>query len=352
MHILLQQFILLSVLAVVFYFLPLKQKKKDFVYMVIAFIPMWYIHSMVKVGSVPDLDNYFYMFVQTKNMSWRDCFLYVGSMEAGFVILNKLVSLITTNYYVFQGLYGFIFLIIFFNSFRRYSPYAIISVLLLLVGSYNISIYVIRQYLAAAIFVASFPLILQRKMIPFLLICLLNFFIHKTAIICVPVYFMYQLKPKLLILSGLTIALLVFVSSEALMFFTIESLGDYEEYLTGHDYGGQRFVGTAIVAVIFILYIYYIRGKIWEDNIHKLVFVLLLLDILVNIVIIGRPGTMYRLTSFFDTATLFALPLIMNTKNNMVEKILVCSVVLFLKVYPTFFGSNGMGDLMGMRFIG
>ena len=352
MHILLQQFVLLSILAVIFYFLPFKQKKKDFVYMVIAFMPMWYVHSMVKVGSVPDIDNYFYMFIQTKNMSWKDCFLYVGAMEAGYVTLNKIISLLTSNYYVFQGLYGFVILIIYFNSFRRYSPYAIISVLLLLAGSYNISIYVIRQYLAVAIFVASFPLILQRKMIPFLLICLLNFFIHKTAIICVPVYFMYQLKPKLLILSGLAMTLFVFFSLEVFMLLTIESLGDYEEYLTGSDYGGQRFVGTAIVAFIFILYIYYIRGKIWEDNIHKLVFILLLLDVLVNFAIIGRPGTMYRLTSFFDTASLFALPLILNTKNHLVEKFLVCLVVLFLKVYPTFFSSNGMGDLIGMSFIG
>ena len=117
MHILLFQFIFLSILAFLFNLLPFKKEKSDFVYMIIAFIPMWYIHSMVKVGTVPDLSNYEYMFWQTQFMSWKQCFQYSGSMEAGYLLLNKFVSLFTKNYYVFQGLYGAVLLFLYLEYF-------------------------------------------------------------------------------------------------------------------------------------------------------------------------------------------------------------------------------------------
>lgn len=284
-------------------------------------------------------------------MTWRNCLNYSGAMETGWVALNKLVSLLTNNYYIFQGLYGFVLLFLYFYSFRRYSPYVMISILLLLAGSYNISIYVMRQYLAVAIFVASFPFILDRKMIPYLIICFMMFFIHKTAIICVPIYFMYQLKPKYLILSVILLTIGVFFLLDVFMLFSIETISDYEEYFVKGESGSQAYVGAAIAGIITFLYIFALKEVVWSDGIHKLIFVLLLLAVLVNIAIIGRPGTMSRLTSFYETSILFALPLTMNTKRPFVEKMIALIIVFFLRVYPTFFGSIGLGDLTNMKLL-
>jgi hypothetical protein len=331
--------------------LPLRKKEKELAFMVIAFISMWYIHSMVKVFSVPDLDNYEKMFLSTRTMSWRECFEFMGGMETGYVALNKLVSTFTSNYYFFQGLYGFILLFLYFQTFRRYSPYVMVSILLLLVGTYNISIYVMRQFLAVAIFVASFPLILKRKLIPYLLVCVFMFLIHKTAIICMPIYFMYQMKPKILIMSVILLAAGIFFLLDAFMLLSIETVGDYEEYMIKGGSDSQVYVSAAIAGVITLLYVYSVRRLIWEDGVHKLVFILLLLSVLVNLAIVGRPGTLSRLPSFYESATLFALPLIMASKRNILEKSLIFVFIFFIRIYPTYFGSIGLGDLANMKLL-
>ena len=351
MHILLLQFFLLSVLALVLYLLQIKKRYKEMIFMVISFISMWYIHSRVNINTVPDLYNYESMFVNTKMMTWKACFGYVGGMEAGYVVLNKIVSTFTGNYYVFQGLYGFTLLFLYFSSFRRYSPYVIVSILLLLVGTFNISIYVLRQYLAVAIFVASFPLIIDRKMIPYLIICIFAFFIHKSAIICVPIYFMYQLRPKYLFLSMVLLTLGIFFLLDAFMIFSVETISDFEEYLGRNVTDSQSYIGAVIEGIILFIYVYTFRRIVWEEGIHKLIFILLILSVLVNIAIIGRPGTLSRLSSFYETATLYALPLILATKKDLLYKIACVACVFFLRVFPTFFGSIGLGDLTDMKLL-
>ena len=350
MHILLLQFILLSILALVFYLLPIKEKKKELLFLIMAFIPMWYIHSMVEVGSVPDISNYENMFYQTKMMTWGQCIQYSGNMEVGYVLFTKAISMFSNNYYVLQGVYGFIILVLFFFTFRLYSPYAILSVLLLLLGPYNMSIYVIRQYFAVAIFVASIPLILQKRMKLYLLVCVLNFFIHRTSIICIPIYFIFQLKPYLVFVSSALIALIVFAGADMFELMSIESLADYQKYLQPGE-TGQNWMGAAIVGFELATFSFIMRKKLWCDDKIKLVFLLLLLTFFIKIVIIGRDGTINRLGSYYGAASLFALPYMLKEIKSVPLKVVVLVVFMLLKVYPTFFGSRGLGDLEGMSLI-
>ena len=330
--------------------MPYNPRKKDLAFMILAFIPMWYIHSMVEVNSVPDLHNYEDMFYRVRYMTLWESVKYEGSMEAGYVLLNKMVSLITNDYHVFQGLYSFAMLFLYFSSFRKYSPYAILSVIILLAGTYNISIYVIRQYLAVAIFVASIPLILERKLYLYLLVCGLNFFIHKTSIICIPVYFIYQLKPYLIFASSTAIALLIFFGADAVAMMMVESLEDYQKYLVG-DQGGQNWVGSAIRAMELGVFVFIFKKRMWTDDILKLLLILLILVFLVNVATIGKVGTVSRMASYYDIASLFALPYMLKEIKVIPIKVAVFLLIMFLKVYPTFFGSSSLSDLADIKII-
>lgn len=350
MNILLQQFLFISLLAAVMYALSLKPQKRDMVFMALAFIPMWYIHSMINYSMLPDLPNYEYMFDSVHIMSWRQCLLFSGSMEAGYVMFNKLVSFITPSFQVFLGVCGAALLLMNFYAIKKYSPYVVLSVIILLATSYNMSICVLRQYLAVAVFVASFPLILERRMVPYLVVCVLNFFLHRTAILCIPVYFIFLMKPKQMIISMVAFSLVIFLAADTLMLYSIESLEDYQKYMENSG-GGQSWLPAAISCIELAAFALLTWKLIWNDDLHRLIFILLTLSFLVNVAIIGMVGTLNRLSTFYGTASLFALPLILNNTKNSVVRVSVAVVILFLKVYPTFFGSKGVGELVNLRLI-
>lgn len=350
MHILLQQFLFISFLAAVLHLSSIKSERRDVLFMVLVFIPMWYIRSMVDINTVPDLGQYEKMFRNVKYMSWLQSIEYEGAMEAGYVTFNKFISLMTSDFRVFLCIWNFLLLFLYFHTFRKYSPYVVLSVIILLVSSYNISIYVLRQYFVVAIFVASFPLIVERKMVPFLMVCLFSSFIHKTAILCVPIYFIYSLKPKLMMASIVAFSLLIFFAADALIIITIETINDYHNYLETQG-AGQSWVPAARAGMELGLFTYLVSKKIWDNDFYKLVFVLLAMYFLVNVIIIGRDGTLSRVSTYYGTATLFALPIILKEVKDTVYKVGALFVILFLKIYPIFFGSTGLGDLSEMRLV-
>ena len=134
-------------------------------------------------------------------------------------------------------------------TFKRFSPNFFLSSLIYLLScSFAWSMNGIRQYFCVTIIFACIPLILNRRWITLVIITLLLSFVHATALIMLPVYYVVKSKPwsKLMIYS-------VLITSCLVSFPGLFSSG-VEVALEGSDYEGmtEKFgSGVNIIRVLF-----------------------------------------------------------------------------------------------------
>lgn len=339
MNVLVLQFVVLSFLALFFSASKIAAQKYSKYFCVLSFLSMWYIHSMGEYLSVPDLDGYFMKFMDVSHYSINQILndFVEGNVEKGYLLFNKLIASVGLDFRAFLVIYSFILLALYFNGFKKYSPYLIISILFLLINGYNQSIFVIRQHLAIAIFVASFPLIIERKFWLFLLVSILMFSIHRTSIVCFPIYFLYALKKKSLI--G------VFVLLTAILYVTFSmALYRFSSYFWGYDgylsYGreGANATGFIIMLVMFLTYLIILRENVFVDGINRLIFIVLSLSVAMTLGGIGFTPT-GRLSLYYEVAPIFALPIAMKYAKNMTIRTMILLGIMGLWFYKTFIGN-------------
>ena len=303
---------------------------------------MWYIHSMVEYLSVPDLDGYLMKFMDASHCTINQILNddIEGNTEKGYLLLNKLISSFGLDFRGFLMAYSFILLALYFNSFKKYSPYIIISILFLLINGYNQSIFVIRQHFAIAIFVASFPLIIERKFWLFLLVLFLMFSIHRTSFVCFPVYFLYALKKKPLIGAFVLLTAVLYMTfSVALYRFSSYFWGYYGYLSYGRE--GANATGFIIMLVMLLIYMLMLREKVFFEGINKLIFIILTLSVSMNLGGIGFTPT-GRLGLYYEVAPIFALPIAMKYSHNMTIRTTILLVIMGLWFYKTFIGSAAL----------
>ena len=113
---------------------------------------------------------------------------YYGS-EIGYMVLNILISFITENRYIFILVVTLIIYICLFFSLKRYTDNYPLAIILFLGLWFFFTFTYLRQVLSATIVWLSIQYIINRKFWRFLIIFLIGFSIHNSAIIFFPLYF-------------------------------------------------------------------------------------------------------------------------------------------------------------------
>lgn len=341
MYILITQFFVLSFIALLLNVVPGNGKIKKEFFCVISFISLWYLHSMVEYSSVPDLTGYADRFTDIARLSIKQLFsgYLEGNIEPGYLLCNKIVSLFGGSFRTYLMLYSFVLLLLYYKIFAEYSPYFIVSVLFFLINGYNQSIFVVRQHMAIALFIASFPLIIERRFLPFLIMTVLMFSFHRTALICLPIYFIYPLSKKKLLLWIPILSVVLYIAFGMLLYRFSQYFWGYEGYLYG-DREGANSTGIIIMAILLIMYIITLKKAIFEEGINKLVFLLLTLSVIINIVGMGFTPT-GRLCLYFEAVAMFALPIILKYQKTPLLKIVFFLLIMGMWYYKTFIGGAG-----------
>lgn len=125
--------------------------------------------------------------------------------ELGFNFLNKIIYDTTGDYRVLFFITSFIFLVLIYKTIYNNSENICLSVLLIFIGqAYFYGMNIVRQSLAMAIILLSFNFLKKNNKIAYLLLGLLAFSIHSSAIILIPFLYLSRFnintKKKLLIL--------------------------------------------------------------------------------------------------------------------------------------------------------
>ena len=310
-----------------------------------AALPMFALIAFRGADMGADTGGYLRFFSEMVNTPWSRIFIVndkTYEFEAGFVLFEKIATLFTQNPKIYQVIYSAIYLVsvvTFANRIekRNFSFLFFFAT----IGLYTFMFTGVRQCLAMSILLWSYPYIKKRKLLPFLLILALAFSFHKSAILFIAAYFIYNRR----LIWQNSILYAVFA---ALAYLNIGIIQEWFNDALDYDYGvestGNGIIFFAVIAVItaFALFVvFYYKQQTPEFtgfiNIGIITFILWCLRLVTRVA--ERPSYYFM---FFSAAMLcYAIDEIPNKRDKEIIGIFIYAsfLVLFVYRYLTNFAS-------------
>lgn len=157
-----------------------------------GFVVLFTLFRGLRWNTGTDWEPYLSVFEEA---DWDNIFSLVhdaGFMEPGYVFLNVLVKSLGGNYTAFLLLTN-LFLLFSYYRFSLYMSSRPIWVFVVIL--FIVPFFPVRQTLAAGIVLLSgYQYLLERKGLKYVLVVLAAFFIHASAIICLPFYYILRVR--------------------------------------------------------------------------------------------------------------------------------------------------------------
>ncbi len=182
-------------------------------------------------------------------------YYYSYSSEVGYTFLNVLISFFTENRYIFILIVTLIIYTCLFISLRKYTENYPLAVVLFMGLWFFFTFTYLRQVLAATIVWLSIQYVVERKFWKFLVVFLIGFSMHNSAIIFFPLYFipLKKFSPKLIVGVMLFLLLLGLSPLPNSLFEVYESSSIVERHAEYNASGGLRV--AYILEAFFFLYL-------------------------------------------------------------------------------------------------
>ena len=323
-------------------FLGLKKKKLVRFLLSCVAVYIFFFLAFFNYQTFPDIDTYneYYSFLSHNSID--DLYYSKGTlMEFGYLLFNKVLTFISSDPRTLYIARSIIFSICITTVIKKHScNHFVTIVFFFLLFGLNQSIFVVRQYLAIAIYLLSISSILDQNIRKYLFIWFLAFSIHKSLIVCLPLYWLYNYfklkKDNFLLVSCIFILGSFFLKSLAL--FVAKRFGVYGDYLLNIGNDGNS-TGLLIRALcIYLPYILFCSRNFLKDNYSKLFFWTSLLNVVMSIILIGVPAGS-RLYPCYNSFSMLVIPYITSSINSkqlritlMVFLFLVFSYLYFLRI--------------------
>lgn len=260
------KYIFLFIITVFFlicsFFINKKKKRLSYVLVTVLLLFLVFVG---KFEFIVDFRNYYDLFILTCNNS---ILAFISGYELGYVGLNFIVSLISSDARLFFFIAYLIFISIYNKVFLEYSDYPIFSLFLFI--SISFLDVPLRQVLATSFFIYSFKYILNENLKKYLICFLFAFMFHYSSIIMIPVYFLSRYSFK-----WYTYIIIFFLSFFIGQFVNIYSLFGFFLDFFKKSYGDVDRVGltTGMLLYVFVflccLYGYFMNSF---DNKYKIAF--------------------------------------------------------------------------------
>ena len=325
-------------------------------YIVFAFCVLFTVLGGVRWNTGTDWDAYYYGFLSADSL---DYVLYSPyAFEKGFGLLNFIILNYFNSYTVFLLVFTFItvflkYKIITHKLFLNYALFSLFAYYCVFIGD----IVATRQAMAVSITLFSTLFIIRKKLFWFILIVILASSIHRSAIIFIAAYplFNHDFKQRTLILiyfTSLTLGLLFQqfgVSSLNIPFISsVESLSTYSDKISGYSETGQVSYGKANVGLLMVLG--YIKSVLImipllylhknQKNVYTRLLNLLVFGSLVYFTLGAISSEFKRLSAYFSVYEILVIPyFIYNLKNKNTRYLLILFFCLLLsnRVYTAVY---------------
>lgn len=263
--------------------------------------------------------------VGTDTLNYRDMFVYkqdvpinlltiFSGLEPGFAVFQRIMQNLTTSFNIYLFSIAAFVISLYQFVIRKFSKgYGISVFIFITLGTYLFFFNGARQAMAAAIVALAFIPLIKGKMIQYGLIISLAILFHKTAIVLLPMYFVFRMPfsvRQLVYLLALTAVITLGLSF--IMSFSpdliSEKLADYHNRTSG---GGELLM---LVYMLMTLTFIIVRRYITEEDLKQYDLYLNLsiyttfIYLMVNVA--GQDVNMIRFTLYAAPGFMFIWPLI------------------------------------------
>ncbi|HCM89458.1 MULTISPECIES: EpsG family protein [Vagococcus] len=328
--------------------LPIKKETKDKLFLIIIGIILIFI-SGFRGNFSPDYGNYEHIFRTIQNLGLKDILLGNINVEIGYALINKVVGFFTSNYNILLTIIAAIIVLSYFKKIYEYSPNVSLSVLLLVTfGSYYTSFNTMRQFMVCALFMYAMEYVYSKKFLKYCLVAVALFFIHKSAIVMIPFYFILRVEwNKVRHLFYVT----CFFSMYIIFLFYQKEFVELITHIFYKNYGlsGAFGINTGVpmlaimrpVTIVIILLSLY--KKINFSNIRELVWFNSSICFLLISILSINIEMFQRFTYFFLPYMIFQIPvLISRIDNRKIRSFYIISIVILIVSYSYFTNTNSV----------
>lgn len=292
-----------------------KTKRKEYIYLVFTFIQLSLLGGLRGLSVGKDTSAYHDIFY---TVNGADTFKELFSIreEIGYVLLNKIIGLagfgpqmvILVTSVIIAG--GFLFFI------KRNSNNILLSVILLICFMFFFTSFnVIRQYMATVIFINAYQFVKNRKVLPFMFLCLIAALFHKTVLLFLPLYFITFIKWDLIkVFSLLFILSIIAIFSSTLIDLSIKIFSQYTGYVGSLYFAPTSGMMMPIVFFSIFVFITFIllRFNPYKDKDFVLWYVICCMVVFLTVIAMTGASIANRLAWYLSPFFILLIPKALN----------------------------------------
>lgn len=307
------------------------KKLNDNLFLVISFFILFIFVAFRKTNIGNDTTEYIKIFKNICTYKWD--FLNMNSRyEVGYIVINVLLSYISSNARFFLVIMSFIFNFSVYKFIKENSKNYLFSVIIYinLLFFYQ-SMTMMRQFLALSVILLSFNFVKEKKFIKYFFAVLLAATFHTTAILGIFIYPMYNMKfyeKRVFLFSIITI----------FAFMILDKVFPYLAMITNRGEFYNQTVGEIKLAniILFLIYLTFlifslviVSKKEQKSNhfyLYNFTFSALFYALSIHTAVLARAG------QYFAIFSIISLPNIIcyNIKNKKLIYEFVISLFLIL----------------------
>ena len=272
--------------------------------------------------------------VTTMRGDYSDSLLYnFYNSEIGYTFLNVLISFFTENRYIFILIVTLIIYACLFISLRKYTENYPLAVILFLGLWFFFTFTYLRQVLGATIVWLGIQYVIERKFLKFLIVFLIGFSMHNSAIIFFPLYFIpiKKFQPKLIVSIMVFMLLLGLSPLPNSLFEAYGSSSVVERHAEYNASGGLRI--PYVLEAFFFLYLILKNYKFIPTDKSHIVLMNMALVFCGILLLFVRSENGGRLSWYYMMGIISTITSICTYKTNIQNKIPLLLIGLCLFLY-------------------
>lgn len=311
------------------------------------FIMILFLSIRYEYGN--DFSSYRDIFLNVKMYKWNELNELTQWIEIGWLVLCKLFQPIG-----FQGLITFHTIFIFTSVYyliNKHVPtkYKTLAVFFFLFNSNILVIYLsmLRQSMAICCFILAMDVALDKKIGKMIVLTLLAFLLHRSAIIIIPFILLsyssssWIIKTTGIILCGLLLIMIINPSVAGNIFFyalsSIDTLGnEYENYLEAGSKGSG--LGLIAESIVFLPFLFNYKKFSNTEKVIVLIFFINIVSFPMQYIV----AMFSRIRFYFVSLGIIAIPLLFKRTSRFDYKIIIGAVLVLITLwnYYSFFNSD------------
>lgn len=293
----------------------------------------------------PDIENYYDYFRGQYGLDSEN-------FGIGYKLINDVCHLLSNSFQFELAVISIIVVYGYAKAIKNFSPYIWLSLILYILVSYYPSFFLLRQYIALSIFMLSLRYIIKREPIKFGICAILAISVHATAVVIVPLYFLYGLKYNLknmiFLAAGSAATVVLFFSLQGYIELVSAYYAHYFESFN-EESAWMRALTKVYIAVVYILVM---RKNFYNEGINRIVFYCMLITVVISIAAVNV-FSVHRLREYFSLAEFIGISVMLkevSKKTNSTKILTYLLLLVYFVVMVITFNNFVTGDNMNNNY--